>query len=178
MDHEHNEDASIRRLMISAFLSFCCSGPNPLAYRRAVVASLTMSGQEAKVTQTAHGSFEVKLTPEKSHDQAIARMSIDKEFQGDLQGTSKGEMLGVMGTAGGSGGYVAMERVNGNLGGRSGTFALQHSGINMRGESRMTVTVVPDSGTAQLAGIEGTMNIKVEDGKHLYSFEYSLSKPR
>jgi hypothetical protein len=120
--------------------------------------------QETTVTQLAHGSFDVKLNPQTSYE----------EFRGDLQGTSRGEMLGVMGTVKGSGGYVAMERVNGNLSGRSGTFFLQHSGANRKGESRMTVTVVPDSGTAQLVGLEGTMTITVENGQHFYSFEYSL----
>ena len=126
------------------------------------------------MTQLARGSFDVKLNPQTSYEETIGRMSIDKEFRGDLQGTSRGEMLGIMGTVKGSGGYVAMERVNGNLSGRSGTFVLQHSGANRKGESRMTVTVVPDSGTAQLVGLEGTMIITVENGQHFYSFEYSL----
>lgn len=129
------------------------------------------------MTQLARGSFDVKLNPQTSYEETIGRISIDKEFKGDLQGTSRGEMLGVMGTVKGSGGYVAMERVNGNLSGRSGAFVLQHSGVNSRGESRMTVTVVPDSGTDQLVELEGTMTITVENGKHLYSFEYSLTKP-
>src|SRR5271165_4091355 len=100
-------------------------------------------------------------------------MSIDKQFHGDLEGTSKGEMLGAMTEVKGSAGYVAIERVTGTLNGRSGTFVLQHSGTMTRGTQHMTITVVPDSGTGGLAGISGSMTIIIkEGGKHFYEFEY------
>jgi hypothetical protein len=103
-------------------------------------------------------------------------MSIDKQFHGDLEGMSKGQMLSVIGDVRGSAGYVAMERVRGTLHGHSGTFALQHSGTMTRGTSGLIITVVPDSGTDQLVGLAGAVTINIVDGKHFYEFEYTLAK--
>jgi hypothetical protein len=101
-------------------------------------------------------------------------MSLDKQFHGDLEATSTGEMLAAMTEIKGSAGYVAMERVNGTLQGKSGTFVLQHSATMTRGVPQMNVTVVPDSGTDGLVGLTGTMTIKIEEGKHFYEFDYTL----
>jgi len=130
------------------------------------------------VTKHATGTFEVKLNPqaveEKVGDPTVGRMSIDKQFHGDIEGTSKGQML-VTGTeVQGSAGYVAMERVTSALHGHRGTFALQHSGMMTRGTPQLSVTVVPDSGTGELVGLAGKMTINIVDGKHLYEFEYTL----
>jgi hypothetical protein len=121
----------------------------------------------------AGGTFEVKLVPEAS-DEYIARMSIDKKFQGDLDAVSKGQMLSTSTETEGSAGYVAMERVSGSLYGRRGTFVLQHSGTMNRGASQLTVSVVPDSGTGELVGLEGRMTIIITDGKHFYEFDYTI----
>lgn len=127
---------------------------------------------------TARGTFEVKMNPltldDKAADATLGRMSLDKQFHGDLEATSKGEMLTAMTGVQGSAGYVAIERVNGTLGGRAGTFALQHNGIMTRGEPQLSITVVPDSGTGQLAGLAGRMTINIADGKHSYEFEYTV----
>lgn len=132
------------------------------------------------MTNHASGTFEVKLTPQKQDDEsagaAVGRMSIDKQFHGDLEATSKGEMLAVGTSVQGSAGYVAMEQVNGTLQGRNGTFALQHTGIMTRGTPELTITVVPDSGTDQLVGLAGRMSIVIADGKHSYDFEYTLAE--
>ena len=122
----------------------------------------------------ATGTFEVKLTPQATDDPGLGRMTIDKQFHGDLEGTSKGQMLSAGTDVKGSAGYVAIERVTGTLGGRSGTFVLQHSGTMTRGTPQLTITVVPDSGTGALAGLEGKMTIQIASGKHSYEFEYSL----
>jgi hypothetical protein len=122
----------------------------------------------------AAGPFEVKLTPQSAKDDPVGRMSIDKQFHGDLEATSKGEMLSIMSEVKGSAGYVAMEKVTGKLAGRAGTFALQHSGTMNRGVAHLSVTVVPDSGTGELAGISGQMEINIAEGKHSYLFEYTL----
>jgi hypothetical protein len=130
-----------------------------------------------KVVNHTTGTFEVKVTPQAgdaSIDGDIGRMSLDKQFHGDLEATSKGLMLAAMSSVKGSGGYVAMERVTGTLKGRNGSFVLQHIGTMTRGVPQMTVTVVPDSGTGQLAGLAGTMTIKIADGKHSYDFDYTL----
>jgi len=130
------------------------------------------------VTTRAGGTFEVKLSPQPADDYAdgaaLGRMTIDKEFHGDLEATSKGQMLTGMGSVKGSAGYVAIERVSGVLAGRRGTFVLQHSGTMNRGAPSLTITVVPDSGTDQLAGLAGTMVIDVAGGRHSYTFEYTL----
>ncbi|MEK6301927.1 MAG: DUF3224 domain-containing protein [Acidobacteriota bacterium] len=132
------------------------------------------------MTKHASGTFDVKVSPqpqdEKVGDPTVGRMSLDKQFHGDLEGTSKGQML-VMGTeVQGSAGYVAMERVIGTLHGRKGTFALQHIGTMTRGAPQLSVTVVPDSGTGELVGLAGKMSINITGGKHLWEFEYTLPK--
>ncbi len=134
--------------------------------------------KEARVTTRASGTFEVKLTPQSADDKsaysAIGRISIDKQFLGDLKGTSKGLMLAVVTDVKGSAGYVAMEQVHGTLNGRTGTFGLQHSGTMTRGAPQLSVAVVPDSGTGELKGLFGRMSIVVAGGKHSYEFEYSF----
>ncbi len=125
------------------------------------------------MTDHASGGFDVKLGPEPS-DEFIARMSIDKRFAGDLVAVSSGQMLSASTEIEGSAGYVAMERVSGTLKGRHGTFVLQHSGTMDRGHQRLTITVVPDSGTGELVGLSGSMRITITDGKHSYDFEYSV----
>ena len=132
----------------------------------------------AAMTSHASGTFEVKLAPQTLADpaSALSRMSIDKQFHGDLEATSKGEMLSAMTEVKGSGVYVAVERVTGTLQGRSGTFLLHHTGIMTRGVPQLSVTVVPDSGTGQLAGLAGKMDIKIDDGKHSYTFDYTLAE--
>jgi hypothetical protein len=133
------------------------------------------------VTNHASGTFEVKVTPQAPEegvgDPTVGRLSLDKQFHGDLEGTSRGQMLAVRSDVDGSAGYVAMERVTGALEGRTGTFALQHSGTMNRGAPTLAISVVPDSGTGQLAGIAGTMTIVIADGKHSYEFEYTLPSP-
>ena len=127
------------------------------------------------MTTRASGTFEVKLIPQSAKDDPVARMSIDKQFHGDLEGTSKGEMLSVGTPVKGSAGYVAMERVTGTLHGRKGSFALQHSGTMDRGQPQLAVTVVPDSGMGDLAGISGKLEIAIADGKHSYVFDYTIT---
>jgi hypothetical protein len=126
----------------------------------------------------ASGTFEVKLTPQTisgENDGVRGRMSIEKQFHGDLEGTSQGEMLTAGTSVPGSAGYVAIERVSGTLHGRKGSFALQHSGTMSRGAFSLAITVVPDSGTDQLAGLKGSVNIIVAEGKHSYEFKYELA---
>ncbi|HEY0405994.1 MAG TPA: DUF3224 domain-containing protein [Pyrinomonadaceae bacterium] len=134
------------------------------------------------MTNHAKGEFEVKVTPqspeEKVGDPTIGRLSIDKRFSGDLEASSKGQMLAVSTEVEGSAGYVAMERVAGKLNGRSGSFALQHSGTMTRGAPQLNITVVPDSGDGQLAGLTGRMTINIVNGKHFYDFEYTLAQPQ
>ena len=128
------------------------------------------------MTNRAHGTFEVKLNPQPADAgaPAIARLSIDKQFHGDLEAASHGQMLTAVTSVKGSAGYVAIEQVTGSLHGRSGAFVLQHSGTMTRGAPELIVSVVPDSGAGQLEGLTGTMTIAIADGKHSYVFEYTL----
>lgn len=117
----------------------------------------------------AVGTFEVKLTP-----QDDGRILLDKQFHGDLEAASQGTMLTAMTAVKGSAGYVAIERVTGKLHGREGTFVLQHNGLMTRGAQQLTILVVPDSGTAELTGLQGSMTIRIDGGQHFYEFEYTL----
>ena len=104
----------------------------------------------------------------------LARMSISKQFRGGLDASSTGEMLAAQTETKGSAGYVAIERVDGTLEGRRGTFYLQHNGMMDKARPSLTVSVIPDSGTGELSGISGAMSINIEAGKHSYEFEYRL----
>lgn len=127
----------------------------------------------------ATGNFDVNLVPQSLADAdagpLMGRLSINKTFHGDLQGTSKGEMLSAGTAVKGSAGYVAMERVTGTLHGKSGSFVLQHSGTMNRGAPQLAVSVVPDSGTGELTGLSGTLSIQIADGKHSYAMDYEIS---
>jgi hypothetical protein len=130
------------------------------------------------MTSSAIGTFEIEMEPQAPYDSsegiALSRITIQKRFQGDLDATSTVEMLSAMTGVKGSAGYVAIERVHGSLQGRSGSFVLQHSGTMTRGEPQLSVSVVPDSGTAELKGLSGSMTIEVVSGQHSYRFEYRL----
>jgi hypothetical protein len=142
------------------------------------VLALRAAQKETPMPHHATGTFEVKVIPLdpafKAEDNSIGRYSLDKQFHGALEATSKGEMLSGMGTVKGSGSYVAIERVTGSLDGRTGTFILQHNGTMQNGVYHMNVIVVPDSGTSQLTGLQGAMEIIIKDGKHSYDFSYTL----
>ena len=121
--------------------------------------------------QRASGSFEVKLEPMSSD--VYPRLKLSKQFHGDLEGTSAGEMMSVEGEVEGSGAYAAIERFTGTLRGRKGSFALIHNGTMRRGgEFSMIIRVVPDSGTGELAGLTGTMEIVLEGRNHSYHLDY------
>jgi hypothetical protein len=133
---------------------------------------------DAVTTLHAAGPFEVKLvpqgTPDKAEGSTLARMSIDKQYHGALEATAKGEMLSAGTEVQGSAGYVAIERVTGTLNGKTGSFVLQHNATLSRGAPSLNIVVVPDSGSGQLVGISGKLNVIIEGGKHSYDFEYTL----
>ena len=135
---------------------------------------------ENTLSTQAKGTFDVQLHPlpmeEIPKEAMLGRMSIDKQLHGDLEGTSKGEMLTAGTPTSGSAAYVAVERVTGTLGGKSGSFALHHTGIMSHGKASLTISVLPDSGTGDLSGLAGTMAIDVKDGAHFYVFDYTLAK--
>jgi Protein of unknown function (DUF3224) len=137
-----------------------------------------MGPKGAGMAQQAKGTFEVKVTPgpyEVADRVAAGRLTLDKSFAGDLAGSSKGEMWTADTSVQGSAGYVAIEKVTGTLRGRRGSFTLLHQGtMSHGGDFKLSVVVVPDSGTDQLAGLRGAMNIIIADGKHSYELDYEL----
>jgi hypothetical protein len=165
-------NTKLGRLLLAAVLALGAAGS-------ASAQTATLQRRENIVTQRATGSFEVKLTPQPVHDGAegvLGRRSIEKEFNGELAGTSRGEMLAYWSDDAGSGAYVAIERFTGTLGGRTGSFLLVHKGVMERGAGPpLDITVVPDSGDGELKGIVGSMDIVMQDGRHDYVFAYTLA---
>ena len=137
-----------------------------------------LTAKDGPVSMHAEGTFDVKNdTPagrRRLGGTAIGRYGLDKQFHGDLEAASKGEMLGAGNPATGTAGYVAIEQVTGTLHGRTGSFALQHFGTMVDNKFDLKVKVVPGSGTGDLTGIAGTMTIKIASGKHSYQFDYTL----
>jgi hypothetical protein len=122
----------------------------------AIVAAETAPMKTTKAT----GPFDVKMAPQSATDAPVGRFVLDKKYHGDLEGSA---------------GYVAIEKVTGALAGRRGSFHLQHSGTMTRGKPALVITVIPDSGTGELTGLTGTMDIQIaRDGSHSYSFNYAL----
>jgi hypothetical protein len=168
--------------MITAIGLFCGLGIGALAYSQAN-SPAGNAGQGsvqkgAAMAGTARGTFDVKVVPAAPDDKAegstLGRWSIDKQYHGDLDATGKGEMLTAGTDVKGSAGYVAIERVTGTLNGRKGSFVLQHSGTMAHGALQLQITVVPDSGSGQLAGLAGKLTVIIADGKHSYEFDYTL----
>jgi hypothetical protein len=135
--------------------------------------------KEVSMTTVAKGAFEVTMAPltdgARKEAWAPVRMSLDKRFQGDLEGTSQGEMLTASTETQGSAGYTAIEKVSGRLRGRNGTFLLQHFGVMARAiPGEWIVMVIPDSGTGELKGLTGRMTITITGKQHAYTLEYNL----
>lgn len=138
----------------------------------------TPAGDATPATRRVSGKFSVTVTPQAVEDgvgdPAIGRMALCKTFEGDLVGIARGQMLAVRTDTPGSAGYVALDRFEGRLDGRSGGFSLQHSGSMDRGAPALSIHVIPDSGTGELAGLRGTLGIRIEGGVHFYDLEYTL----
>jgi hypothetical protein len=130
------------------------------------------------MTRQATGTFEVEMQPQGDGDVAegssLSRMSLEKRFSGDLEASGKGEMLAARADVATSAVYVAIERVSGSLHGRAGSFVLVHKGVMTEEARHLVIEVAPDTATGQLKGLTGTLDIRIEDGRHHYDFEYSL----
>lgn len=156
----------------------CCVALSVAAYAQSQPVSKQKNMNMTKKQLVAKGTFEVKVTPlppeENIGDATIGRLSLDKQFSGDIVGTAKGQMLGIGTDIKESAGYVAAERVHATVNGKKGSFALQHSGTMQAGKFDLTISIVPDSGTGELKGIAGTMKIVIDSGKHSYELSYTL----
>jgi hypothetical protein len=159
-----------------AFIAAALSASPLTAQFRAV--STSARPAESPVTLHARGTFEVQVVPVPvdayTDATTLGRMTIDKQFSGDLVGIGKGQMITGMGTAKGSAAYSAIERVTGTMHGRQGSFLMQHTGIMTRGEQSLVITIIPDSGTDGLTGISGAFHLTIEGKVHKYDIEYTL----
>ena len=127
------------------------------------------------VAHHAHGTFTVKMQPPTAGPaDGVARYSLDKQLSGDMEGTSKGEMLSAGDPKQGVAGYVAIEVFTGTLAGKHGSFTLQHSATMDAAGYHMNIVITPGSGTGDFAGITGKFTIIIADGKHSYDLEYTL----
>lgn len=168
------------KTVILAAIIFAVTGAATIfAAPRISLAQTASARKGSPMPAHATGPFDVKLTPQDDKlDPTLGRMIIEKQFHGDLEATSKGQMFAASTDVKGSAGYVAIERVTGTLrtanGLRTGSFTLQHSGTLTRGAPQLSVTVVPDSGAGELVGLTGKMAINIVEGKHSYDFEYAL----
>jgi hypothetical protein len=146
-----------------------------------IFASQTVFAQPEPATMTSHarGTFTVAIVPlSPAPAEGLNRYSINKEIHGDLEATTKGEMFSGGDPKLGAAGYVAIEVVTGTLQGEHGSFALQHLATMDAAGPKMTVLVVPGSGTGELQGISGSFVIQIADGRHSYDLEYSLPKAK
>jgi hypothetical protein len=147
-----------------------------------LIAAALMAGtltQEPAMSRHATGTFDVTITPVQPPADAApgapGRMLLAKTFHGGIAGTGSGEMLATL--EGASGAYVALERVTGSVDGHAGSFALVHRGLVDGGAQELLITIVPGSGTGDLAGIVGEFHLTIEGGEHRYDLEYSLPTP-
>jgi hypothetical protein len=138
----------------------------------------TKGPQEKTFMNEVTGEFDVKVVPIDTGDDKMGMMTLDKQYHGELDATGQGRMLTGMTDVKGSAAYVAIERVKGRLKGAEGSFLMHHTGLMSKGSQSLDIRVVPDSGTGDLAGIEGEMHIKIADGKHFYRFEYKLGSKK
>jgi hypothetical protein len=191
MNARHSGSLQVLAALAVLALSQGCASthaPSRASMHASTPASFPASDPPAAVNvlTRASGTFDVKLMPRVADGEdpdstpgaTIGRMAVAKQFHGDLEGLSRGEMLALSTPVRGSAGYVAIERVEGKLNGRSGSFSLQHSGTLARGAALLAITVVPDSGTGDLVGLAGSMTIEIADGKQSYAFDYTLVPQR
>ena len=128
------------------------------------------------------GTFEVKMTGEPPYDEragvTLGRASFAKTFAGPLTATSTVQMLAARGPIANSAGYVALERIVGELDGHAGSFVVVHMGLMNRGQQSLTIRIVPDSGTDGLTGIAGVMTIDIVSGQHNYTIDYTMEESK
>jgi hypothetical protein len=155
-----------------------CASRRLLMAALIIGASSSLAQGNSRMTQIARGTFSVDMKPQSEPNAvdgvSLGRMSLNKKFEGELQGAGQGEMLTALTPIKGSAGYVAIERFTGTVHGRSGSFVFQHSGTMNQGAQQLSIAVVPGSGTGELLGIAGAFRLNIVDGKHLYEFEYTL----
>ena len=123
----------------------------------------------------ARGSFVVSRKPEAEStvgEISFGRYSLSKTFEGDLKATSTVDMLSAGSSVTWAGVYVALECIDGTLGGKRGSFLMVHRGLWTQDSGDLVLTVVPGCATGELRGLEGTMTIRFEGEDHFYEMDY------
>lgn len=128
------------------------------------------------VMTTVHGTFDVKMNPEPPYFEqdgvTLARATFDKTFHGPLSAKGTVQFLAVR--AGTNAAYVALERIEGTLEGRQGSFVATHKAVASSSGRSLSIEIVPGTGTGQLSGLEGTIEVDIVDGKHFYTMHFVL----
>jgi predicted DNA-binding protein (MmcQ/YjbR family) len=179
MDRGHVDWREAQSLLLR---SFALAAPKTLserAYREAEQRAPAKKSRTASAKpRVASGSFQVEMKPQReplaAQGVSLGRLALNKRFEGDMVGVGVGEMLTAMTATQGSAGYVAIERFTGTVHGREGSFVFQHSGSMARGTQSLSIAVVPDSGSGELLGLAGRFTLRIEQGRHYYTFEYTL----
>jgi len=124
----------------------------------------------------AKGYFEVTLNPANDQIAPAGRMLIEKTYHGDLRGSAVGQMLSKR-TDEGVAVYSAIEEFSGVLDGKTGTFTLSHYGIMSAQGQELKIEIIPSSGTDELKGITGSLELIMEGGVHNYTLNYHIDAP-
>jgi hypothetical protein len=123
--------------------------------------------------EVARGSFEITMTPGDGVLDGTGRFDFVKTWSGDLTAEGAGAMFSAGDPAAGAAGYVAIETVRGTLAGREGSFALLQRGLMLPDGISLEYVVAPGSGTGELVGITGTLDLDTSNG-HAWELTFQL----
>jgi hypothetical protein len=126
------------------------------------------------------GTFDIKSWDEKPISEGnglpkITRAIVSKTFAGEIEGTSTLEYL-MMYRKDGSANFVGMERIVGRVGGKSGSFVLQHTGVFEAGTAKSVCPIVPGSGTGELLGIRGEAHYAATHTSRPITLDYDFER--
>ena len=127
----------------------------------------------------ATGEFENTSWDEESFDERpgagkLSRAAVTQKFTGDLTATATIQWLMAY-RPDGTAEFVGVQRMDGGLGGREGTFVLESRGAFDGGVAKGRITVVPGAGTGGLAGLTGEGTFEAAKGPSgTYTLDYDL----
>jgi hypothetical protein len=130
--------------------------------------------------QTANARFAIKGWDEKPYNEGqdlpkLSRASVNKTYSGDITGEGQVEYL-MMYRSDGTATFVGLERIVGRIGGKSGSFVLQRTGVFEGGQAKESYSVIPGSATGELRGIVGEGRSAVGHGmEHPFTLDYELA---
>ena len=128
----------------------------------------------------ANARFAIKNWDEKPYSEGpdlpkLTRATVTKTFTGDIEGEGHVEYL-MMYRSDGSATFLGLERISGRIGGRTGSFVLQRTGVFEGGQAKESYSVLPGSATGDLRGLAGTGTSAVGHGmEHPFVLDYELA---